>query len=766
MIDIIIAPDRKSLHWTRGEISWAELSSWAEEPARKKECGNYLLGTIRETTEIHKGYTTPCTALHRNKAAIVTRSAVTLDADSATPDLVDRIEMLLGAAIIHTTYSSAPDNLRLRVILPISRPLLPDEYHYVAEKLLDRLGRGYFDPGSSQPERYMFRPAASNLEWYQRWVFEGDPVDVDEILEGWETDLAHAPLPKISRNKRDPFEIEGVVGAFNRAYSIEDAIEAFDIPYKAVSEGRWQLIGARAEAGVSLVSEGLVYSHHVTDPAGGKTCSAFDLVRLHRFAYLDEDKPDSTPVNRLPSHEAMVELASTDARTLAELVGVDFSEETEEEVGWKLSLRFHPRTGQLKDEIGNWDLIQANDPVFAGLFWNELTLAVETDRDLPWRSLTKGSIFTETDRAALLFHIEREYKIRPARALLDGLVNVRAHQRPVNPIRDYLVGLEWDGVPRVEEALPGVVPTDYTRMVARKCFTAAAARILSPGIKWDHTLVLYGDEGLGKSFWIEKIARGYASTLGRISDKDTLITMQRSWIMTSDEGYSLRKSDADATKEFLTRTEDAFRMPYDREVSVHPRHCVIWGTTNDEVFLRRQGGNRRFLIVHCEGKVDFSMVTDDYIDQLWAEAVSLYLNGEPLYLDSDQSAVASVERERFVEEDALAGLIQEYLDLPVPDDWDNKSPESRTEWARNFREGFAPRGDGQINKICSTQIWVEALGRPLGDRRRADLLEITTALKSLPGWRILPSRHRIPFYGPQTVFVRASSEDEDPFDLL
>src|SRR5690606_33621462 len=300
---------------------------------------------------------------------------------------------------------------------------------------------------------------------------------------------------------------------------------------------------------------------------------------------------------------------------------------------WRLNLSISPRTGKLNDTVDNWDLIRANDPVFRSLYYNEMTFAVEADRDLPWRRLADGGErLSNSDRAEMAFYIERTYRFRPTRTMLDDLIAAQGASRRVHPVRRYLEGLVWDGKPRVETSLPGVTPTDYTRLVARKVLTAAVARVFEPGIKWDHTLVLYGTEGLGKSYWVERLSRGWHSSLGRLGDKDTLINIQRSWIVLADEGFSLRKADAEVQKEFLTRTVDVFRMPYEREASAHPRHCVIWGTTNDEVFLRQQEGNRRYLIVHCERRVDFEALTDEYIDQLWAEAVHLYRNGERLYL--------------------------------------------------------------------------------------------------------------------------------------
>lgn len=773
---IATAPNRNSLHWQQSTLSWDELLGWLSTPDKKKESGNYLFGSIRETTVQHKDAKGqpkggPCTDFHRRKTAIINRSMLALDVDAPNPDFIDKMELLFGyAAVIHTTYSSSPDDPRYRVLIPLSRKVLPDEYIALARSVMLEFGEAQFDPGTVQPERYMFRPAAQYRQWFNSWVFDGPEMDVEAELAraaDFEEDLSVKPMPEATK-KRDPFELEGVLGAFNRAYQdLALLVEEYELPYEEAGADRWQLVGSRSVAGMGVVSPGVFYSHHANDPAFGQACTAFDLVRLHQFGALDEDAKEGTPVNRLPSSMAMRELATTDARVTAELVGLDFAAEMDDDADsndWKLKLSFNSQ-GKLKDTIENWDLIAAREPVFRSLYFNELSMSVETDSDLPWRTLDKGGkTFSTTDRMALTHHIERTYRFRQSRAFLDALVDTAAQRRYVNPVKDYLVSLKWDGTSRIETSLPGVEPTPYTRMVARKCLVAAVARIFEPGCKWDHTLVLFGSEGLGKSVWIDRLSRGYSASLGRIGDKDTLLTMQRSWIMVSDEGHSLRKSDADATKEFLTRRADVFRMPYDREAQVHQRHCVIWGTTNDEVFLRRQEGNRRFLIVHCRKKMDFDSFTETYIDQLWAEAVELYEAGEQLYLSDDESELAAFEREAFVEEDAVAGVLAEYLNRKVPEGWNDKTIQERLEWLSGHESGFTGEGDEVIYEVCTAQMWTEAMGRKPGEHKRTDLLEIAKSLREL-GWKAV-GRARINGYGPQVVYRRTDAPEPEEHDLL
>lgn len=744
---VVTATAYNSRHWTPGEVTWEKIQLWMASPFGVKKCGTYLLGTLIQTTVEHSGK--PCTDYHRRKHSVVYRSVLTLDVDYPEEGFVGRVRALLPYRhLIHTTFSSTPDAPRYRLLIPLARDVSPAEYTALAQEVMETLGIDQFDKGSAEPERYMFLPAAPDPDLFQWWVVEGPEMEVKAEIRD--------TLPASPRNqKRDPTGLSGVVGAFNRAYGdMDDVMTAYDLPYTAAREAdRWHLAGAHSEAGLVLVAPGLVYSHHSNDPAVGETCSAFDLVRLHRFADLDLLSPPGTPVNRLPSHKAMTDLAATDPRVIADLVGTDFSEEGKD--SWQLDLRISPKTGKLLDVIDNWDLIIANDPSFSSLRYNEMSMNVEVSRDLPWRPLSDGETFDRTDRMALCHHLERVYRVRPGRLLVDELVDTRSRRNRYHPVQDYLSGLRWDGTPRLETCLPGVLPTPYTRTVARKSLTAAVARIFEPGVKWDHTLVILGREGIGKTYWIDRMARGHSASLGRIGDKDTLLIMQRSWIMVSDEGHHLRPGDSDAHKEFLTRASDVIRMPYERESVSYPRRCVIWGTTNDPVFLRRQEGNRRFLIVSAEQRVDFTALTDAYIDQVWAEAVAIYRSGEPLYLSDDSIALALEEREPHTEEDALVGIVQAYLELLVPPEWGEMTPDSRRAWVQNRADGIVPEGTTQINRVCSVQLWVEALGRRMGDHRRGDLLDIIRALRSVPGWQPTASRHRLPHYGPQLTFIRS-----------
>jgi predicted P-loop ATPase len=717
------APRRDSKKWTNEEIEWDDLLEWVKNPANQKEAGNYILGELDGDT--------------RSKRTILSRDALTLDADdTAIADLPELLELTFPYAfMVHTTYSSTPDQPRYRVIVPVDRSLAPDEYVYAANSLAEMLGGiEHFDKGSLEPERYMFRPAAQDPANYRYKAIEGPPIPVSELLRGFEPDLSGRKAPRTQ--KRDPTEIEGPVGAFNRAYDFQEAITKFELPYREAGAGRWSLEGSKAVAGLNDIGGGFVFSHHVTDPAYNKTCSVFDLVRIHKFGDEDEDVDPKTPINRLPSYKLMCELAVEDEKVKAEL-GTAFDPYTDDDDDsstqgqWRSNFRLSASTGLPTDHPDNWDLIAENDPVARGLRFNELTSTMETRKDLPWRPIRRGGPeFEKYDIDEYGDYLQKSYGIKPPDRRAERVANRAAHLNWYSPVRDYLEDLVWDGQPRVEECLPGVRPTDYTRIVARKSFVAAVARALDPGCKWDHVLVLYGKENQGKSYWIDYMSRGWTAPVGPLQHKDTLIALHRCWIAVADESFALRRADNDVMKEFITKRVDVFRMPYDRAATEHPRKFVMWATTNEEYFLRQQEGNRRFLIVHSEGKADFAKLREpDYIDQVWAEAVHLYRSGELLFLDDDQDALAAAEREKYTEEEPYWGIVEEFI--------------------------------SDKDRVSVIQLWHEALG---GDLDRTDPKTIKTLrhiMKGMQGWRE-EGPQPTTGYGHQPMFVREGPSAEWP----
>lgn len=761
-IDITVITSRTSKQWYPATITWEEFVEGAQEPAAEKDCGAYMAGKATSTS--------------RKDSRVEYRSMVTLDADNAETDLPARVEGLGLTALVHSTYSHTTDNPRYRVIIPLLGPgLTEEEYPRAARGLMEALGKEQFDKTCDQAKRIMYGPSAANPDQYEVYSYDGKSATAQMLLErfgGFSDTPEHKRGPKCN-----PYELPGVVGAFNRLYDMNRAVEEFDLPYKQVGDNRWHYTPSESAGGVCVYSDGYVYSNHASDPAGGRALCMFDLVAMHKFADLDEEA--DTPLTTAPKDRPSIQKAMQEFTELhnvkAEMTGLNIESPVKGASDWVLKLHVHPKTGKTLDDAYNWRLIIENDPVLSGLAYNTMSLATVTRQDFPWRKVTPGKNdqLTEADREEISDHLECTYNMRyPSERRLNGAINKSAQKRAFHPVEEYLNGLEWDGVSRIETWLP-CAQNAYTRRVARLVAVQAVARMLEPGIKVDNCMILSGGEGLGKSWFIERMARGWTCTLGPIdhgSGRDTIMIMSRSWVAVADEGYSLKKADADNMKNFITRTHDELRLPYARETEILPRRQAIWGTTNDPTFLRAQEGNRRFLIVNVTEKLDFDKYTYEYVDQVWAEAVHIWkescakygVDGNPVLRLSDaEEEVAKEVRVEATEEEPLVGLIQNYLETLVPENWERMPVEERISWLHSAEQGLVRPGTRRIERVCTLEIWRIVLeGRDAKISRR-DSLDITDALRKVPGWESSRAkRASFPHFGQQRFFSRVEEETE------
>lgn len=246
-----------------------------------------------------------------------------------------------------------------------------------------------------------------------------------------------------------------------------------------------------------------------------------------------------------------------------------------------------------------------------------------------------------------------------------------------HPVRDYLKGLEWDGVKRLDTWLEYYCgakgPRDYIRAVSRKTLTGAVARVMRPGIKFDYVLILEGKQGIGKSNVLRTLAGDawFTDTLTGIEDKTGIECILNRWVVEVGEMGTAKKADIDVLKAFLTRQEDRARPAYGVEVKSWPRQCIFVGTTNMDEYLKDETGNRRFWPVKCTGTIKVDEIKNDR-DQLWAEALVCFNAGEKLYLEDDIKTVAEIEQSARIWTDELDNKVAEFLDAqnPIENDGD------------------------------------------------------------------------------------------------
>lgn len=189
--------------------------------------------------------------------------------------------------------------------------------------------------------------------------------------------------------------------------------------------------------------------------------------------------------------------------------------------------------------------------------------------------------------------------------------------------------------------------------------------------------------------------------------------LQGYWILELGELAGIKKVDVETVKSFISRTDDKFRQSYGVNVESHPRTNIIVGSTNAESgFLRDITGNRRFWPVHVTGNGKYNAWDLTEVDQVWAEAIVKYRAGEELFLKGEVAAQAYVAQQQAMESDDREGIITDYLDHLLPENWDGMDLYQRRSFLGGSEfDGAATVGTIIRDKVCVMEIWCQMLRR-------------------------------------------------------
>lgn len=304
--------------------------------------------------------------------------------------------------------------------------------------------------------------------------------------------------------------------------------------------------------------------------------------------------------------------------------------------------------------------------------------------DMTGQDEWRGGPINDADLGLTRVAIEQAGMHNVGADLTAGAVRAVAELNRYHPVRDWLESLHHDGKPRLDTWLTrylGVDASPYSRAVARAFLVAMVARIMQPGCKHDHVLVLGGAQGIGKSTACGILGGEYAGdNMPSIRDgaREAGLYLRGHWLVELAELAPSRKAEAEDLKAFLTRATDEIRAPYARRADVVPRQCVFVGTTNETAFLRDASGGRRFWPVTCGAKIEAEALAEDR-EQLFAEAVAAFRAGEQWHLPPDLERQAAIEQEAAREEHPWEQPIRRILDgLTEGDGFDRQPKDSVT----------------------------------------------------------------------------------------
>ena len=759
-ITISVGNSRKSLNWIRTETTVSALYERLKTATRSTEtlaeymrmpkpqqdelkdvAGGFVGGTLNGPRRLQKN--------------VVERDLLTGDFDNipayGLDSIIDKLNGMNHNYCLYTTRKHAPNKPRARIIMPTDRPMKAEEYEPCARKLAELIGIGMADPTTFESHRLMYYPTLCADSEYVYKTLDAPFISVDWLLSQYKNwhDMTEWPVvpgsePNLARmavKQGDPTAKEGVVGAFCRVFDVFRAInELLPGIYEQTDTdpNRYTYTGGSTAGGAVIYEDGkFLYSHHATDPCSGKLVNAFDLVRLHMFGDKDDNAQPDTPNNKLPSYKAMLEYANGNDEVAMEIIKSRQQQAAREftppdddpqsvspvDENWMLRLKRNTKTGEVKNTIDNALLILENDPRIRGkVGYNAFSGYNEVRSPLPW-SLPdeKQRMWADTDSDYLYWWMETEYGL-VGRGNIDSALNACFVKWTFDPVQSYIKGLKWDGKPRLDTLFIdylGAEDTSYTRTVTRKIMTAAIARAMKPGIKFDNMLILCGNQGVGKSSIMQVMAGAlpidglFNNSIQTFEGKDALEMLRGAWLVVIDELQAFNRSEISTIKQYLSKTSDIYRAAYARNSKEYQRRCVFFGTTNEYDVLKDLTGNRRFWPVDTLKQAPTKRLFIDLPaerDQIWAEARMRWMMGEKLYLTDEQVKVAMQMQEEHREKDPLQGQIEEFISRKIPANWRNMTAsEKRGYWLSDVKVG---NDSDLVNRqtICAAEIMYELMG--------------------------------------------------------
>ena len=785
-INIAIGLNVSSKVWKNTKMLWSELVNKLSKPVVTNETYKRFMEASKEEQSKIKdvggfvgGFLTNG---RREKSNVLYRQLVTLDVDFSHNNFWWDFTMLFDcAAVIHSTHKHCESKPRHRLIIPLDREVSQEEYQAIARKIAGDLNINLFDASTFDVNRLMFWPSVSHDAEYYFQYQDGTFLSADKILESYNDwqDINEWPIASNNtdiinlaiKKQEDPENKKGIVGLFCRTYSIQSAIELLlpDV-YTPAGEGRYTYINGSTAAGLIIYDDKFAYSHHGTDPAGGRLCNAFDLVRIHKFGHLDSGKEKNEQDRK--SFKAMEDFAAKDPLLKKQLANEKFAEakfefaenveeNTEADNSWVTELEANTK-GEYVSSANNLNIVFQNDQYLKGAFrLNVFDNKRYVVKSLPWRKVEGIELLRDVDYSGVRNYVECVYGI-VSNQKVDDTLSLEFEKHKFHPIVDYLESLTWDGINRVDNLLIdyfGAEDNAYSKAAIRKTLCAAVARVFEPGVKFDTALILVGDQGTYKSTFVKKLGKDWFSdTFMTVQGKESFEQIQGAWLVEIAELSGLKKAEVEVIKHYISKREDSFRPAYGRVVETYKRQCVFFGTTNDKDFLRDPTGNRRFMPVDVRKefvKKDVTAdLTDDEIDQIWAEACVLYKNGETLYLDSEEEKLAKIEQHKHSEVDSRRGIIEGYLNRLYPANWDSMDIYQRRSW---LDDPLGPKGAVEKDFVCIAEIWCECLGKDRNDMSRYNTRDINEILKSLSDWEAIQSTKNFSLYGKQKYYKRKDS---------
>ena len=664
-------------------------------------------------------------AYHRNNGGLLSRDLICIDIEDTkmnTTEVLNTIQESLKEYkyVLYSTFKHEESNPRLRLVLEPTREILENEYKPTIQHVMALVGVNYDD----KCETWSQLSGLPIVKKGNKYIFikhlDGLPYPVQEAVKEEKKVIAtysNEPIKQIPHDQAISIMEKYIDNEKNNLLERNNNyLSCLTVIAKSVVTGEIEYDTA-IECMEMLALGNVEWKENNLKELNGEITRADGSIEYFKNNYTFISKFQKTQQG----------LQVTNAVTKKKM---------------KISTN---ESGKVIQTLENLEkIILSITPVA----YNELKEVIEITE-----SNGKVKQLTKRHKELLRSAIEKRYKIKVNAIDIETALVGASERYRYHPIKSKILSTKWDGIPRAESFfidVLGVEDNVYNRECTRKWLLAGVYRAFKPGTKFDEMLIIHGEQGLGKSTTFLKLSLGcHLETTEEIKE-ELMRKALRSWFVELSELSTIKKTNNDTVKAWLSTPVDCVKKLYDRDPQDYPRSFIVCGTTNDKEILKDRTGNRRYWLMYGELEkrtLDIKDVDEEYILQLWSEVYQWYLKKESLLISDETKLYMEKLSSGALEHNPLEERVNSILEMKVPNNWHDfiVNKDSRFKYY-NYVNDYVSYGKSDINFPQQTQIldittrelhFLLGNGTGYNSDLRGNLLakDINKVMNNLPNWK-------------------------------
>ena len=664
-------------------------------------------------------------AYHRNNGGLLSRDLICIDIEDTKMDTTEVLNTIQESLkeykyVLYSTFKHEESNPRLRLVLEPTREILENEYKPTIQHVMALVGVNYDD----KCETWSQLSGLPIVKKGNKYIFikhlDGLPYPVQEAVKEEKKVIAtysNEPIKKIPHDQAISIMEKYIDNEKNNLLERNNNyLSCLTVIAKSVVTGEIEYDTA-IECMEMLALGNVEWKENNLKELNGEITRADGSIEYFKNNYTFISKFQKTQQG----------LQVTNAVTKKKM---------------KISTN---ESGKVIQTLENLEkIILSITPVA----YNELKEVIEITE-----SNGKVKQLTKRHKELLRSAIEKRYKIKVNAIDIETALVGASERYRYHPIKSKILSTKWDGIPRAESFfidVLGVEDNVYNRECTRKWLLAGVYRAFKPGTKFDEMLIIHGEQGLGKSTTFLKLSLGcHLETTEEIKE-ELMRKALRSWFVELSELSTIKKTNNDTVKAWLSTPVDCVKKLYDRDPQDYPRSFIVCGTTNDKEILKDRTGNRRYWLMYGELEkrtLDIKDVDEEYILQLWSEVYQWYLKKESLLISDETKLYMEKLSSGALEHNPLEERVNSILEMKVPNNWHDfiVNKDSRFKYY-NYVNDYVSYGKSDINFPQQTQIldittrelhFLLGNGTGYNSDLRGNLLakDINKVMNNLPNWK-------------------------------